>query len=192
MKKTSPLLLFFIWAIGLWACHSTPQQKQEGAGVVSLHALPYSDTFYTRVQHSLSSYYLLKDAMVNSDTAGANQAALQLKQCLDSIPLAELKKDSTKYENVKETIGSIVAEIAGLAGEQALQGKRQEFQLISDMLYDMIKVTGLKHHTVYRQFCPMAFDDKGAYWLSDQEEIANPYYGKKMLNCGEVKETIRY
>jgi Cu(I)/Ag(I) efflux system membrane fusion protein len=31
----------------------------------------------------------------------------------------------------------------------------------------------------------MAFDNKGAYWLQDSEEIANPYFGAAMLRCGE-------
>ena len=38
----------------------------------------------------------------------------------------------------------------------------------------------------YRQFCPMAFDFKGAFWLSDSEEILNPYFGEEMLTCGNV------
>jgi len=43
---------------------------------------------------------------------------------------------------------------------------------------------------VYKQYCPMAFDGKGAFWLSSSEEIRNPYYGDKMLKCGRVEETI--
>jgi membrane fusion protein, copper/silver efflux system len=43
---------------------------------------------------------------------------------------------------------------------------------------------------VYRQFCPMANNDKGAFWLSLDEKINNPYYGSSMLTCGEVKEII--
>jgi Cu(I)/Ag(I) efflux system membrane fusion protein len=37
----------------------------------------------------------------------------------------------------------------------------------------------------------MAFDNKGAFWLSEIEEIRNPYFGKEMLSCGEVIETYR-
>jgi hypothetical protein len=36
----------------------------------------------------------------------------------------------------------------------------------------------------------MAFDDKGAYWLSAESEIKNPYFGKKMLECGEVTDSL--
>jgi Cu(I)/Ag(I) efflux system membrane fusion protein len=64
--------------------------------------------------------------------------------------------------------------------------------MVSDMLYDLIKNTGLKGDTVYHQYCPMAFDDKGAYWLSSQSAIRNPYFGKEMLTCGNTKDTLIY
>jgi len=41
---------------------------------------------------------------------------------------------------------------------------------------------------LYRQYCPMAFQNKGAYWLSSEKKIMNPYFGDKMLHCGVVKE----
>jgi Cu(I)/Ag(I) efflux system membrane fusion protein len=37
----------------------------------------------------------------------------------------------------------------------------------------------------------MADNNKGANWLSTEEEIRNPYFGEAMLTCGEVKSTIK-
>jgi len=37
----------------------------------------------------------------------------------------------------------------------------------------------------------MAMNDKGASWLSASKQIKNPYFGEKMMTCGEVKETIK-
>lgn len=45
--------------------------------------------------------------------------------------------------------------------------------------------------TIYKKFCPMAFNNNDAYWYADIEEINNPYFGDKMLNCGAVKKTIK-
>jgi Cu(I)/Ag(I) efflux system membrane fusion protein len=36
----------------------------------------------------------------------------------------------------------------------------------------------------------MAFKDKGGFWLSNSEEVLNPYFGSKMLHCGEIQEKI--
>jgi membrane fusion protein, copper/silver efflux system len=44
---------------------------------------------------------------------------------------------------------------------------------------------------VYKMYCPMAFDDEGAYWLSDRDQILNPYFGDAMLSCGVIEQTYR-
>jgi hypothetical protein len=45
--------------------------------------------------------------------------------------------------------------------------------------------------SVYVAYCPMANNNEGANWLSNDKEIKNPYFGDKMLRCGSVKETIQ-
>ncbi|CAN5541604.1 hypothetical protein BH11BAC1_BH11BAC1_09490 [soil metagenome] len=44
---------------------------------------------------------------------------------------------------------------------------------------------------VYYQFCPMANNVKGAYWISEKSAISNPYIGKKMPACGNTRDTIK-
>jgi Cu(I)/Ag(I) efflux system membrane fusion protein len=36
----------------------------------------------------------------------------------------------------------------------------------------------------------MANNNVGAYWLSKEREIRNPYFGKEMLDCGSVTDEI--
>ena len=43
---------------------------------------------------------------------------------------------------------------------------------------------------LYKAYCPMAFDNKGAPWLQGDKNIANPYFGSKMLRCGNIKRTF--
>ena len=38
--------------------------------------------------------------------------------------------------------------------------------------------------------CPMVHDDRGADWLQSSEPLLNPYFGAKMLKCGDVKGKI--
>ena len=40
--------------------------------------------------------------------------------------------------------------------------------------------------TVFKAHCPMAFKDQGADWLQSGNDILNPYFGAKMLKCGEI------
>lgn len=78
-----------------------------------------------------------------------------------------------------------------MAGTQDIEALRESFSVLSDNLYESLKTFGVSGVTVYHQFCPMAFDNKGAYWLSNNTEIINPYFGDEMLHCGSVVETIK-
>ena len=63
----------------------------------------------------------------------------------------------------------------------------EPFAAISDMFFDFLSLYKVKKLTIFRQYCPMAFDNKGAYWLSNTQDIYNPYFGEEMRFCGEIK-----
>jgi Cu(I)/Ag(I) efflux system membrane fusion protein len=44
---------------------------------------------------------------------------------------------------------------------------------------------------VYHFHCPMARNNAGADWLQGDPKMENPFYGKSMLNCGSLVETIK-
>ncbi|MCK4889637.1 MAG: DUF3347 domain-containing protein, partial [Candidatus Aminicenantes bacterium] len=37
---------------------------------------------------------------------------------------------------------------------------------------------------------PMAFDNKGAFWLQKGQDVRNPYFGESMLTCKDSIEKI--
>ncbi len=151
-----------------------------------------SDTLAAKVNTFLNAYYQLKDAFVKSDSTAADEAANNLLQNANAISLTELQSDTARYNKANESLKSLNGEIAGLLGEKTLLEKRREFEMISDITYDLITSTGLKGQKVYRDFCPMFNDGNGAYWLSSIQRINNPYYGDEMLGCGEIKETMQF
>jgi len=74
----------------------------------------------------------------------------------------------------------------------AIEAQRKSFSTLSDHIYKSIKAFGLGGDEIaYYEYCPMAFNNEGGYWLSDEEKIRNPYFGDKMLSCGEVKERLK-
>ena len=58
-------------------------------------------------------------------------------------------------------------------------------------MYKAIKAFGLSGETAYYDYCPMAFNNKGGYWLAKEDKIQNPYFGDKMLTCGSVEEKLQ-
>ncbi|MEP6647547.1 MAG: hypothetical protein ABJC12_10710, partial [Saprospiraceae bacterium] len=67
-----------------------------------------------------------------------------------------------------------------------ITAQRKQFEDLSTGFYSLLKEMKINNVDLYYQYCPMA----DAYWISDNKKIENPYYGKKMLTCGSVKETM--
>ncbi|MRG44401.1 DUF3347 domain-containing protein [Chitinophaga sp. SYP-B3965] len=190
----------YIWILATAALFAACQQAGTSSSADStaqstsgdLQA-PFSNEFYDSLKVAMTAYYQLSGALVKSDTLAADLAAVSLKAHLDSLPITRLGVDSARESELLVNAGDIAAELKGLLIEKGgLDARRESFNMVSEMMYDLVKVTGLKGATVYRQYCPMAFNDKGAYWLSDKAEILNPYFGDAMLTCGSVTDTLRY
>jgi 3-dehydroquinate synthase class II len=84
-------------------------------------------------------------------------------------------------------IGTNAAKITEAA---TIKEQRAAFSELSNALIVMVKETGLTSGEVYIDYCPMALNDAGGYWLSSEKGIKNPYFGDSMLTCGETKETL--
>jgi hypothetical protein len=153
-----------------------------------------SGAFNQSYSSLLAAYDAVKDALVASDTAKASAAALELRQAADSLKLDEIKGDSTGA--IKETAQIFASTIStsahALSLENGLEAKRKEFEMIADALYNLTRTVRYDGQKLYWQFCPMAFDNKGAYWVSDERAIRNPYFGDAMLECGSVQDSLDF
>ena len=86
---------------------------------------------------------------------------------------------------------AISASAATITAAKDIEAQRNAYATMSNAMIESVKKEGLKSGELFVEYCPMALNDKGASWISANKEIRNPYYGKKMLTCGEVKETIK-
>src|SRR5699024_6600494 len=75
-----------------------------------------------------------------------------------------------------------------IAHEEDLEKQRLSFKKLNEYLIPIAEHISNHKNTWYVQFCPMADDNNGGYWISLKEEIRNPYFGDEMLDCGSVEE----
>ena len=115
-------------------------------------------------------YIHLKTALVNSDMDEAKTGAKMLLEHSDDAALKGLLSKISEASEIEE-----------------------QRSLFSDVTEKMTVIVNesISSGEVYQQFCPMAFNNEGGYWLSTEEEIRNPYFGDRMLKCGKVTETIK-
>ncbi len=119
-------------------------------------------------------YIELKDALVASKEDEAKQVSGELQKSLLIISTGK----------------AAATEAANIAYAVTLADQRKAFSVLSAEMSTLIKANSLTSGQLYLEYCPMANNNEGAYWLSNEKEIKNPYFGKAMLHCGVVKETI--
>jgi len=132
----------------------------------------------------------LKDDKLNA----VYQHYLHLSAALVNGDVAEAKIASSAIEAGAKEIagGEVLATAAGkIISATDLEVQRETYSTLSNEFIAMVKKSGLSSGALYVDYCPMALHDKGAYWLSASKDIRNPYFGDKMMTCGEVKETIQ-
>jgi len=198
MKRLLILIAILIIGFAVWfflfrGKEGPSEPKQE-----ALKTTVNSDNINKSVADMVSGYLDMKNAFVDADTAVIKSATKQFIGKVDSMKLDELKKDSLIYASAEMQIGDMKSNAAGVLNEKNISEMRKGFQMVSESLYPLLKTIGYKGHTLYWQNCPMAFGEgKDASWISNSEEIMNPYLGKNhpewksgMLHCGETKDSI--
>lgn len=136
----------------------------------------------------LDSYFKLKTALTKSDIPSAKRYAKTFDDQLNAIGMESFKgtahrtwmslEDSLKYASRQQVLA------------EDINGLRDAFKPLSSHLIDLAETFEEYEQPVYVQFCPMADHNKGAHWLSQQENILNPYFGRSMLSCGSTKAKL--
>ena len=151
-----------------------------------------SDTFNLSFGKLMADYYALKEGFIAEKDSAIAQSARNMMVSVDSLQLKALKADSNLVATAFTYTSGISSELKGLLGEKKIDEKRKSFQVVSDQLYDLIRTVRYDQAVIYYDYCPMAFNDQGANWLSNTADIRNPYIPKKMITCGEVKDSIDF
>ena len=147
------------------------------------------DAFKTGLGKVVEAYLATKDALVATDAAQTDQKTGDLLTALGQVDAASLPADAgekwTEHRKIMERAATSMRAAANI------EAKRTSFEDLSKAAYALVNDFGAGT-TLYKEYCPMAFNDKGAFWLSAKSEIKNPYFGDKMLECGEVQEVLTF
>jgi uncharacterized protein DUF3347 len=198
------LLVLILMVFAAWKLIFDQKKKPSGPKPEPIAVSQHSDAFNQSMQQMMNSYYAMTEAFVNWDTAAVNKTTVELKISLDSLKLQEMEKDTAIYPTVQSQWEAIKTEIAGLINDQGLMEKRASLNMLSQQIFDLLRIVRYDAAKVYYQECPMALNDyeMPGYWLSNEgqdEKRRNPYlglhdprYSKGMLKCGETRDSINF
>ena len=163
MNYRNSQILMLITALVVMSCGGRKEVTKE------LNTVTFTNDTNSQI---FQDYLHIKQALVNSDVKEVKATARDMVDVYsdNQIDLKKLTKELGKTDNIDD--------------------QREVFYVLSQRLESMLKsnVSGGK---IYKQYCPMAFNNGGAYWFSEDKQIENPYFGKNMLNCGSISDTIK-
>ncbi len=133
---------------------------------------------------SIIPYLDMKDAFVDGDAKKAATFAKATLEKIANIPESELGKMEKLH------VSKIHKMLTAIADSDDLENQRSHFVILNQNMVPIVMNVDKMDPQVFIQKCPMANNNEGAFWISADEEIRNPYYGEQMMTCGSVIESL--
>jgi Cu(I)/Ag(I) efflux system membrane fusion protein len=129
----------------------------------------------------LKDYLKLEDALVASNAGNAKEALKQMQKDVQDLQPVTAGKPSQQKE-----LKFMAAYFDIYSKTESIEEIRTGFGKISSSMIALAEQKVFGSEKLYVMYCPM----KKVTWLDDSDAVKNPFYGKAMLTCGEVKKTI--
>lgn len=144
------------------------------------------EAFREQLGAVVEAYLPLKNRMVATETAD-KELLIPLLAALSGVEMALVRGEAHRYW--MQQLAAMEAHAETLSGKEGIKAQREQFGFFSQALINALTAFGVDG-TYFVQYCPMAFDNTGANWLSSEEQIRNPYFGDVMLKCGSVTKEL--
>ncbi len=129
----------------------------------------------------------LNEAFIEGDVAKVRAATSDVKNKIGRVDMMLLSADP--HMRWLDYLELLYSDLKQISSASTIDSQRGYFAKYNRALYKSIKIFGIEKEAYY-QFCPMAINDQGAFWLSDHDYILNPYMGDAMLSCGIVTDVV--
>ena len=141
------------------------------------------------IKEILANYLQMKNDFAKDNDKDAAAAGNEMVKTFTSFNKTALTPEQAKiYNDIEDDAREHAEHIGSNAGN--IKHQREHFDMLSKDMYELVKTFG-GDQKLYYDYCPMYNDGKGATWISETKEIANPYLGKAMPTCGTVKEELK-
>lgn len=134
----------------------------------------------------LDAYLGIKNALVKDDQAAAAEYGAALAESTGAF---DVETFAASEQQELEDILEVAKEHGEHIAKSDIGHQREHFEALGKDIKDLVAIAGTDRD-LYQQYCPMYNNNAGGMWLSASDEVLNPLFGSKMLNCGSVQETI--
>lgn len=135
-------------------------------------------SFDAQMQPILESYLKIGDALARDSADGVKAHSRRISKLAPKLDASTAKgKHAKLYKSLPSSLGEAART---LSQADTLRAMRASYEKLSIPMVDW--ASNAKPEGVEVLHCPMA----EASWLQSGGPVRNPYYGSKMLRCGEV------
>lgn len=162
--------------------------KNDQLPLINIERLKVSSKFQSQLKVVFNDYLVISKELVNDNPSTPKKAAEDLLKSLQKVDM-KLVTEEPGHSHWMKLDKEMQKAALGISKSSDIQKQRAHFEHLSNHLINAVQTFGI-NQKIYLDYCPMVNNDAGAYWLSTEEKILNPYYGASMLGCGEVTEVI--
>jgi hypothetical protein len=153
------------------------------SGVLSATVPMFAAGPLVPAEHGMASAALMEPVKSVMDDYLKVGAALA-KDTFEGVPEpAKAMSKAIQGDSMKMLPPEVAKLAQALAEATDLASARKAFKPLSESLIKYLKDQKVPPGTYHEVYCPMA----KASWLQADKTVANPYFGKAMLRCGEIK-----
>lgn len=188
-KKSNLIGLMFAGALVFAACDSKQETTADNKGDAAGDRVEKNEDMREDFNRAWEQYLEVKDALVASQP---NDVQREARELVDEVKDVD-KWDATS-DKKQQWVGfqpKFLQAVQNVAATNDIAQQRVEFEKLSMLMEEGLKTFGLHRKTAYKQHCPMAFNNKGASWFSDDKTIENPYE-PSMKSCGTVQAEMAF
>jgi len=154
--------------------------------------LPAGDAFprdFTVALRPVWQGYLeIHRALAGDDAAAARAGFEALRRSLAALDASILGGDQSQQG--RALLQKMIEACDAASRTEEIETLRAAFDSLSRAADELIRSAGHDlPQPLVRVHCPMAFANRGADWLQAEGDVANPYFGAKMLRCGVPEAT---
>ena len=141
-------------------------------------------TFRIALAPIYESYLNAQAHLAADQLTGAQEAFVHMAHLVDGVDMTLVEGDAhDAWMSANRQLKHAAQQILQATDLDAV---RRAFELSSNAIIALEKRFGhIGEKTFVEIFCPMAFD-RGASWLQTSTDVRNPYFGPKMIDCGNV------
>jgi hypothetical protein len=142
----------------------------------------------TQLNGLVTDYFALNQALIEDNQDGAKIASKKLSETINKFDMTKLRGEQMDFYHLQ--VAQLIEGLEGIAASADIEETRTDLSTVSESIYALVKAYHPNESALYVQFCPMAKNGSGATWVSNTNEISNPYMGQRMLKCGRTQETL--